>query len=166
MSDPKEIYLGPACEADSYGDGRTWAADQPWDDCECGHKPVRYVRADIHDALAAERDALRANGEIAAEKLAQWDGIYQKLLDQYDALAARLAEAERDAARYRWLRRRAWPFSFAGDKPEDADAAIDEAMAASTVPRKHTKECSYWDGLMAQVCNCGASTPETVTGAP
>ena len=35
MSDPKEIYLGPACEADSgsYGDGRTWAEDQPWDDC-------------------------------------------------------------------------------------------------------------------------------------
>ena len=59
-NDPAAIYLGPACEADSgsYGDGRTWAEDQPWDDCECGHKPVRYVRADIHDARAARRHML------------------------------------------------------------------------------------------------------------
>ena len=34
----------------------------------------------------------------------------------------------KDAARYRWLRGRAWPFTFQGDNPEDADAAVDEAM--------------------------------------
>jgi hypothetical protein len=37
---------------------------------------------------------------------------------------------ERDAARYRYLRDRAWPFEFKGDKPEDADAAIDAAIQA------------------------------------
>lgn len=44
--------------------------------------------------------------------------------------AALVAAAEREAAvadaeRYRWLRDRAWPFEFKGNKPEDADAAID-----------------------------------------
>lgn len=57
MSDPKVIYLGPACEAD--GDGRTWAEDDPWPTCECGHKPVRYVLAEDFDRVTAERDALQ-----------------------------------------------------------------------------------------------------------
>ena len=73
-------------------------------------------------------------------------------------LASDYAEAELDAARYRWLRDRAWPFEFKGDTPEDADAAIDAAMHLAARPaaaKKHTPECSYWDGLMAQVCNCG-----------
>jgi hypothetical protein len=71
---------------------------------------------------------------------------------------AALVEADKDAERYRWLRDRAWPFEFNGDTPEDADAAIDAAMHLAARPaaaKKHTPECSYWDGLMAQVCNCG-----------
>ena len=69
---------------------------------------------------------------VTSERLDQWDGVYGRLLARYDALAARLAEAEkfleptgwqkaqdehnalaarlaeaeRDAARYRWLRER------------------------------------------------------------
>jgi hypothetical protein len=73
-------------------------------------------------------------------------------------LAAENAALRKDAERYRWLRDRAWPFEFNGDTPEDADAAIDAAMHLAARPaaaKKHTPECSYWDGLMAQVCNCG-----------
>jgi hypothetical protein len=65
----------------------------------------------------------------------------------YDALAARLAEAERDAARYRWLRGAnivdwdAIPFPAEYDHPDDAlddiakmlDASIDACMAPETV---------------------------------
>ena len=84
-NDPAAIYLGPACEADSgsYGDGRTWAEDQPWDDCECGHKPVRYVRADIHDAIAARLAALEES-TVAA------NNSQLRLID-------RLAEAQEQA---------------------------------------------------------------------
>jgi hypothetical protein len=43
-------------------------------------------------------------------------------------LASELRRIRADAERYRWLRGRAWPFTFQGDTPESADAAIDEAM--------------------------------------
>lgn len=58
MSEPKIIYLGPACEAGT-GDGRTWAEDNPWPDCECGHWPVQYVLGETFDRMKAERDALQ-----------------------------------------------------------------------------------------------------------
>ena len=58
MSDPKVIYLGPACEADT-GDGRTWAEDDPWPTCDCGHEPVRYVLGKDFDRVNAERDGLQ-----------------------------------------------------------------------------------------------------------
>ena len=41
---------------------------------------------------------------------------------------------------------------------EEAEKRAAELMAIgrATLSRsKHTPECSYWDGLMAQVCNCG-----------
>lgn len=31
-------------------------------------------------------------------------------------------------------------------------------VCGATITLKHAPECSYWDGLMAQVCNCGASS--------
>ena len=57
---------------------------------------------------------------------------------EYDALAARLAEAERDAARYRWLRDSPselmaiceWRLDEWCPVPSYCDAAIDAAMAA------------------------------------
>ena len=58
MSEPKVIYLGPACESDT-GDGRTWAEDNPWPDCECGHRPVQYVLGETFERMKAERDALQ-----------------------------------------------------------------------------------------------------------
>ena len=44
------------------------------------------------------------------------------------------AALRKDAERYRWLRDRAWPFEFNGDTPEDADAAIDKAIAQDAAP--------------------------------
>lgn len=43
-----EIWLQPwcaNCENTALDEGRMWAQDCPWDDCECGAKPVRYVIA-------------------------------------------------------------------------------------------------------------------------
>jgi hypothetical protein len=43
---------------------------------------------------------------------------------------------------------------------EEAEKRAAELMTIgrATLSRsKHTPECSYWDGLMAQVCNCGAT---------
>lgn len=91
-------------------------------------------------------------------RLAEATGIInQRALELADT-QGQLTEAKRDAARYRWLRDRAWPFEFNGNTPEDSDAAIDKSMhlaARLAAAKKHTPECSYWDGLMAQVCNCG-----------
>ncbi|OOL34020.1 hypothetical protein [Pseudomonas sp. FSL W5-0299] len=58
MSEPKVIYLGPACEAET-SEGRTWAEDNPWPDCECGHRPVEYVLGETFERMKAERDALQ-----------------------------------------------------------------------------------------------------------
>lgn len=68
MSDPKVIYLGPACEADT-GDGRTWAEDNPWPDCECRHRPVQYVLGETFDRVVAERDALQLRLNTADQRI-------------------------------------------------------------------------------------------------
>ena len=63
-------------------------------------------------------------------RLAEATGIInQRALELADT-QGQLTEAKRDAARYR---------------------------ARLAAAKKHTPECSYWDGLMAQVCNCGAT---------
>ena len=67
MSDPKVIYLAPACEAES-GDGRTWAEDNPWPDCDCGHRPVMYVIGETFSCMKAERDALQQRLTAADER--------------------------------------------------------------------------------------------------
>lgn len=54
--DPEVIYLEPACCADTGpgGVGRTWAEDQPWEKCEDGDVPTKYIRADLADITRAE----------------------------------------------------------------------------------------------------------------
>ena len=69
MSDPKVIYLGPACEAKT-GDGRTWAEDWPWPDCECGHQPVQYVLGETFSRMKAARDALQQDLNQRDEQIA------------------------------------------------------------------------------------------------
>jgi hypothetical protein len=68
VSEPKVIYLGPACEAGT-GDGRTWAEDNPWPDCECGHRPVQYVLGETFDRMKAERDALQLRLNAADQRI-------------------------------------------------------------------------------------------------
>ncbi|WP_225607273.1 hypothetical protein [Pseudomonas sp. PDM10] len=68
MSEPKVIYLGPACEADT-GDGRTWAEDNPWPDCECGHRAVQYVLGETFNRMKAERDALQLRLNVADQRI-------------------------------------------------------------------------------------------------
>ncbi|WP_448089478.1 hypothetical protein [Pseudomonas azerbaijanoccidentalis] len=70
MSEPKIIYLGPACEAGT-GDGRTWAEDNPWPDCECGHRPVQYVLGETFDRMKAERDALQLRLNVADQRIGE-----------------------------------------------------------------------------------------------
>lgn len=68
MSEPKVIYLGPACEAET-SEGRTWAEDNPWPDCECGHRPVQYVPGETFDRMKAERDALQLRLNAADQRI-------------------------------------------------------------------------------------------------
>jgi hypothetical protein len=68
VSEPKVIYLGPACEADT-SDGRTWAEDNPWPDCECGHRPVQYVLGETFDRVVAERDALQLRLDATDQRI-------------------------------------------------------------------------------------------------
>lgn len=68
MSEPKVIYLGPACEAET-SEGRTWAEDNPWADCECGHRPVEYVLGETFERMKAERDALQLRLNEADQRI-------------------------------------------------------------------------------------------------
>ncbi len=68
VSEPKVIYLGPACEV-GIGDGRTWAEDNPWPDCECGHRPVQYVLGETFERMKAERDALQLRLNAADQRI-------------------------------------------------------------------------------------------------
>lgn len=79
MSEPKVIYLGPACEA-STGDGRTWAEDNPWPDCECGHRPVQYVLGETFDRVVAERDALQLRLTTADQRIDEFQEERDKLI--------------------------------------------------------------------------------------
>lgn len=68
MSEPKVIYLGPACEAET-SEGRTWAEDNPWPDCECGQRPVQYVLGETFERMKAERDALQLRLNAADQRI-------------------------------------------------------------------------------------------------
>ena len=97
MKDLREIFLQPECCADEHT-GRLWCEDDAPVDCEDddGNEIpwTRYVRADLHDSLAAEVESLRS-------RLAEAEGREQMLLNRCDVLEEerndsdnRLAEAE------------------------------------------------------------------------
>lgn len=98
MSEPKVIYLGPACEADT-GDGRTWAEDNPWPDCECGHRPVQYVLGETFERMKAERDALQLRLNTADQRNDEHQEERQRLiaygrscgLDEASTVCSRMA---------------------------------------------------------------------------
>lgn len=128
---------------------------------ECAQRrEIERLRAEVTESRRCETEPYQVSEWLQREH----DKLRTRLAEaraecaENATLRARLAEAERDAVRYRWLRDRAWPFEFNGDTPADADAAIDAAMRPPA--KNHTPRCSYWDGLFAQVCNCGAADNE------
>jgi len=89
VSEPKIIYLGPACEADT-GDGRTWAEDNPWPDCECGHRPVQYVLGETFDRVVAERDGLQLSLTTADQTIDDLQAAIARRNRRIDELVAEI----------------------------------------------------------------------------
>jgi alkanesulfonate monooxygenase SsuD/methylene tetrahydromethanopterin reductase-like flavin-dependent oxidoreductase (luciferase family) len=97
----------------------------------------------FREILVETRDEIERLGRELTEAR---DGFKEAMSDHADTLD-RLAEAERDAARYRWLREAdivdwdAIPFPVGYDHPDDTlddlakmlDASIDACMTSSTV---------------------------------
>jgi hypothetical protein len=90
VSEPKVIYLGPACEAGA-GDGRTWAEDNPWPDCECGHRPVQYVLGKTFDRVVAERDGLQLSLTTADQTIDDLQAAIARRNQRIEELAAEIA---------------------------------------------------------------------------
>lgn len=160
--------------------GRTWC---PWPHDPPEGWPYEYVARVDYDALAArladsqdecrsfkarlaEADALIAKGLAVVHDFLPNIGRcvlqdYQRMNEFCSEAAARTAvsavQPERccvDYPRCDCNSPAEWPTR------EEAEKRAAELMAIgrATLSRsKHTPECSYWDGLMAQVCNCGAT---------
>lgn len=67
MSELKVIYLGPACQEN--GDGREWCQDEVWEQCDCGHRPVKFVAGTEFDRVTAERDGLQQRLNAADQRI-------------------------------------------------------------------------------------------------
>ena len=142
MSEPKVIYLGPACEAET-GDGRTWAEDNPWPDCECGHRPVQYVLGETFERMKAERDALQLRLNAADQRIDE----LERDKDRIDALESNCWDIRFDSSPNgdagdssinievvgHWMDQ---PFErvIGENYSENLRAAIDQAMAAPAYP--------------------------------
>lgn len=90
MSEPKVIYLGPACEADT-SEGRTWAEDNPWPDCECGHRPVEYVLGETFERVVAERDGLQLSLTTADQTIDDLQSAIARRNQRIEELIAEIA---------------------------------------------------------------------------
>jgi hypothetical protein len=91
VSEPKVIYLGPACEVGT-GDGRTWAEDNPWPDCECGHRPVQYVLGETFDRVVAERDGLQLSLTTADQTIDDLQTAIDRRNQRIEELVAEIAK--------------------------------------------------------------------------
>ena len=158
----REIYLQPPGTAEAPDTGRLWCQDDAPFDCENDNGDVvpwvKYVRSDIHDAKCNEVERLQARLDTEQRVTAVIEGRLTQVqarlalsaTDRGSLFArlceteARLAEAGRDATRYRHLRN-----VPAGDDPillvinacvkpyiayvgEALDTAIDAARAATS----------------------------------
>ena len=91
-----------------------------------GHRDARHAAADIANEADAELDALRYSIKMERGKTEKADA-------DNDRLRRELAEARRDAARYRWLRDTS-PVGIgdiASVRESHTPAAIDEAIDAA-----------------------------------
>jgi hypothetical protein len=142
VSEPKVIYLGPACESD-IGDGRTWAEDNPWPDCECGHRPVQYVIGETFNRMKAERDALQLRLNTADQRIDDLEKDKARL----DAIEANFWDVRHHSSSLADTGDYTSGIEIIGhwmDKPiervigenysENLRAAIDQAMAAPAYP--------------------------------
>jgi len=87
MSDPKVIYLGPACQEQGQSSGREWCQDDVWDACECGHESVRYVLGAEFDRVTAERDALLERLNAADQLICKQRVALMRIHDRAEAFA-------------------------------------------------------------------------------
>lgn len=91
------------------------------------------ISAEKELALRAENERLKAENELYAAEMsaAKEDGFYsaQELFMAYHNAEEELAEAKKDAERYRWLRNNPVWVGYDSDfRPDEIDAAIDAAM--------------------------------------
>ena len=92
MSDPKVIYLGPACQEQGQSSGREWCQDDVWDTCECGHESVRYVLGAEFDRVTAERDGLQLSLTTADQTIDDLQTAIGRRNQRIDELVAELAK--------------------------------------------------------------------------
>ena len=143
--------------------------------------PVQGQRPPVHAALRNEAAAsIESMRELLARANAEWQGCAAELEqanrrivamgEMNDALAARLAEAERDAARYRYMRGNAsfrdrngpglyWylPRFLPGGSAEQLDASIDASItadSASVVQYKPCEICTTQSWCETHGCQC------------
>lgn len=110
------------------------------------------------EKLVRERDEATSNYYDA-------QGRYQRALVEAIELRAQLAEAQRDAARYKWLRDVWWLGDDYFDTPDpmahansadEFDAAIDEArIPRASVVEHHAPHCDLNKPSSFVKCTCG-----------
>lgn len=108
--DHREIWLEPKC-AENDPEGRVWCQHDVWPTCpECGDKSVKYVRADLYNALKGERDELKA---------AKWAEKHVDTMNDMAALRIALKGAEAEIDRLRAALREFNCPRPANDRPDD-----------------------------------------------
>ena len=139
FSDPKELWLEPACT----GNERCWCEDKI-DDCAevgCGLTAPKYIRADIVNeetsALRAENARLRAALTVTVDELRVYGN------DQRDAEITRL----RNIIKFRVLgwREHDWPEGFDRRTAEMIADNVRAALAQSSLD----KPSRVGDGIAA-----------------
>lgn len=114
-------------------------------------------RAENAEAALEQVEGKLAEAEALCEKQAEDDGLW--FVAEY-ASEAMLQAALRELHRVIEGATVDQP-----KKPENKPENKPEGLAISDQPRKHSPDCSYWDGLFAQVCNCGTTADQPTVRA-
>ena len=114
---------------------------------------------EIMRLAAAEIESLQSQLSYRIEERDDSNRNLTAALRREAASKDRLAEAEALLREWRVTADEAKDMTFVPvAKRTDAFLAAD---SASVAPQKHAVDCTYWDGLMAQVCSCGIGTPDS-----
>lgn len=131
MSDPKVIYLGPACQEQA--DGREWCQDDVWEACECGSESVRYVLSCDFDRVTAENAALQQRLTTADERIDDMEAQLADLEQRRHAEQQACQAAERRVGELKLLLTeaiKAWELIQYGDPPVKLAKVMARARAA------------------------------------